>query len=167
MIRHPLISRISRRTALGGLAAGSAAMVLPQMVGAADSGPFRHGVASGDPDQASVVLWTRVTTSGDVTVAGEVAEDLGFTRIVRRMDIATGPDRDHTVKWLASGLEPGPGCSSGGPTASVTWPRSPRWKPAIPRGPSRSITCRWPRTWTMPNISPAGGARCWARPGGA
>jgi alkaline phosphatase D len=107
MIRDPLRSNVTRRTTLAGLAAGSALVVLPQTVGATGLGPFRHGVASGDPDATSVVLWTRVTTSGDVTLVGEVAQDLAFARIVQQAEIATGPDRDHTVKWLLSGLEPG------------------------------------------------------------
>jgi alkaline phosphatase D len=107
MIRNPLRSPVTRRTTLGGLAAGSAAVFIPRMAGATGNGPFRHGVASGDPDATSVVLWTRVTTSGEVTLVGEVAEDLAFTRIVGQGEITTGPDRDHTAKWLATGLEPG------------------------------------------------------------
>lgn len=102
---------ITRRTTLRSLAAGTAALGLPHIAVAADdgaaSGPFRHGVASGDPDSTSLVLWTRVTISGDVTLVGEIAEDIGFTRITASSDIATGPDRDHTAKWLARGLTPG------------------------------------------------------------
>lgn len=77
------------------------------MAFAATDGPFRHGVASGDPDATSVVLWTRVTTSGDVTLVGEVAHDPDFTAITASTQLPTGPDRDHTVKWLAHGLEAG------------------------------------------------------------
>lgn len=98
---------ITRRTTLGSLAAGTAAFSLPTMALATGDGPFRHGVASGDPDATSVVLWTRVTTSGDVTLVGEVAQDPDFTRITTRAEIVTGPERDHTVKWLARGLVPG------------------------------------------------------------
>lgn len=104
---HPLQSPITRRTTLGSLAAGTAALSLPDIAWAGNAGPFRHGVASGDPDANSVVLWTRVTTSGDVTLVGEIAADLAFTVIAARAEIVTGPDRDHTVKWLASGLQPG------------------------------------------------------------
>ncbi len=107
MIRHPFAKPLSRRTTLGSLAAGTAALALPDVALAAPDGPFRHGVASGDPDATSVVLWTRVTTSGDVTLVGEVARDPDFASITLRTEIATGPDRDHTVKWLARGLEPG------------------------------------------------------------
>lgn len=107
MIRTPFPAHITRRATLGSLAVGTAALALPQRAMAAGDSPFRHGVASGDPDASSVVLWTRVTISGDVILISEVAEDLGFTRIAARAEIATGPDRDHTVKWLARGLQPG------------------------------------------------------------
>lgn len=104
---NPLQNHITRRTTLGSLAAGTGALFWPGIARAARDGPFRHGVASGDPDAASVVLWTRVTTSGDVTLVGEVAQDPDFTRIVLNTEIVTGRDHDHTVKWLARGLEPG------------------------------------------------------------
>lgn len=101
---------ITRRTTLAGLTAAAAIAVLPAHAArpaAAAKGPFLHGVASGDPDATSVVLWTRVTTTGDVDVAWELAADAGFSRIVRQGTIATGAERDHTVKVLAEGLEPG------------------------------------------------------------
>lgn len=107
MIRTPFPTHITRRTTLGSLAAGAAALTLPNRARAANDGPFRHGVASGDPDATSIVLWTRATTSGEVTLIGEVAEDLAFTRITARTQITTGQDRDHTAKWLARGLQPG------------------------------------------------------------
>lgn len=103
----PVLSAITRRTTLGALAAGPAVLAWPRPTRDTNDGPFRHGVASGDPDPTSVVLWTRVTTSSDVTLAGEVAADPEFTVIVLRSHLITGPGRDHTVKWLAGGLEPG------------------------------------------------------------
>lgn len=107
MTVNPLKAAITRRASLGSLAAGTAALSLPDTVLAVSEGPFRHGVASGDPDATSVVLWTRVTTSGDVTLVGEIAQDLDFAAIAARAEIATGPDRDHTIKWLVGGLKPG------------------------------------------------------------
>ena len=107
MIRTPFPAPITRRTTLGSLAAGAAAVALPQRAKAASDGPFRHGIASGDPDATSIVLWTRVTISGEATLVGEVAEDMAFTRIAARTEITTGPDRDHTAKWLARALQPG------------------------------------------------------------
>lgn len=107
MIRHPFAEPLTRRTTLGSLAAGTAALALPDVALAAPDGPFRHGVASGDPDGTSVVLWTRVTTSGEARVKGELAADPDFTKIITKIDLPTGPERDHTVKWFASGLMPG------------------------------------------------------------
>lgn len=98
---------ISRRVALSGMALGTAAGFLPAVAQAHTDGPFRHGVASGDPDATSLVLWTRVTTSGPVKLRCQVARDLAFTRIVTEGEVATGHDADHTAKFLAQGLEPG------------------------------------------------------------
>ncbi len=103
------LSAITRRATLAGLSAGAAAVALPAGARTAlrASTRFRHGVASGDPDAASVVLWTRVTAQDPLEVEWELAGDLAFNRIVRRGRFATGPDRDFTVKVLAEGLTPG------------------------------------------------------------
>src|SRR5215470_11722400 len=47
---------------------------------------FRHGVASGDPLQHSVVLWTRVTPKHDniVPVECHVATDPNMRRVIAR-----------------------------------------------------------------------------------
>lgn len=98
---------VSRRTTLAALSATAALAALPAR-GAAPVDPvFRHGVASGDPDATSVVLWTRVTAAAPVEVTWEVASDARFARIVRSGTFATGPERDFTVKPLAEGLAPG------------------------------------------------------------
>lgn len=99
----------TRRKALAGLSASAVALgshreatgqVTPARI-------FRHGVASGDPDSTSLVLWTRVTTREPVEVDWEVAHDAGFLRRVQGGRLWTGPDRDFTVKVLVSGLRPG------------------------------------------------------------
>jgi phosphodiesterase/alkaline phosphatase D-like protein len=78
---------------------------------AADSA-FQYGVASGDPDAESVVLWTHASPDGDgmdgpVSVYWEVATDAGFETVVDRGLGVTGPDEDHTFKVIADGLAPG------------------------------------------------------------
>jgi alkaline phosphatase D len=47
---------------------------------------FTHSVASGDPQQDSVVLWTRFVPAqgGEATLRVEIAEDEKFARIVSR-----------------------------------------------------------------------------------
>lgn len=105
MSQHPL----NRRDALAGLSASALALanLSPADAQAAPSGAFRHGVASGDPDSTSVVLWTRVTTTAPVEVEWELAHDAAFARPVQGGRLTVGPERDFTVKVLASGLTPG------------------------------------------------------------
>ena len=110
MTRNPLKHLLTRRSTLGSLAAGTAAIALTNAARADSGTPFRHGVASGDPGPTSVVLWTRVTTSGEVTVTGELAADPDFITIIQTIDLPTGPERDYTVKWCARGLAPGQVC---------------------------------------------------------
>ncbi len=71
---------------------------------------FQHGVASGDPLQDRVVIWTRVTAPGNqesIEVDWEFATDSLFERIIKYGKFTTGPDRDFTVKMDISGLNPG------------------------------------------------------------
>lgn len=97
---------LSRRTTLAGLSAAAAVAVLPRKAAAANR-LFRHGVASGDPDATSVVLWTRVSALAPLAVEWELAADPHFARIVQRGTVQTGPERDYTVKALAERLTPG------------------------------------------------------------
>lgn len=100
---------LSRRTTLAAFSAAAAATALPAFGKA--TGParemFRHGIASGDPDATSVVLWTRISSVDSTPVEWEVASDPGFARIVQSGQFTTGPERDFTVKALAEGLQPG------------------------------------------------------------
>jgi alkaline phosphatase D len=78
--------------------------------------PFTLGVASGDPDGSSVVLWTRlapVPDRGDGGMAGadarvvwEVAEDDAFRRLVATGTAVTTADHGHSVHAVADGLTP-------------------------------------------------------------
>ncbi|MEE9606778.1 MAG: alkaline phosphatase D family protein [Myxococcota bacterium] len=72
-------------------------------------GPFRHGVASGDPLDDRVILWTRVTPEGDedVEVEWRLARDPALRDEVARGSLMAHASRDHTVKVDALGLEPG------------------------------------------------------------
>ncbi len=71
---------------------------------------FVHGVASGDPLQRRVILWTRVTpeaTPRRLFVRYVVARDAQLRHVVERGVARTGPERDYTVKVDADGLQPG------------------------------------------------------------
>jgi len=100
---------VSRRALLAGLSTGAALFAGPvrALARAAANPVFRHGVASGDPDAASVVLWTRVTANGPATVTWEVGDTPAMTRIVKTGTLRTDAARHHTVKVLADGLTPG------------------------------------------------------------
>lgn len=73
----------------------------------ADDPAFAHGVASGDPDHQSVVLWTRVTTDAETaTVNWTIATDPAFQTVVGEGEATASAERDHAVKVIAQGLEP-------------------------------------------------------------
>jgi len=105
--------RIDRRSLVRGGVLGLGALLVPgggtalaQIVAARR---FTHDVASGEPSQSSVLLWTRyVPASGDMArVSVEVAETPDFTRIVSGGTTVTGAYRDWTVKLTTGGLQPG------------------------------------------------------------
>jgi len=69
---------------------------------------FVHGVASGDPDHTSVIIWTRISQSTvPVTVGWTMATDVAFTQIVATGSFITNSHRDYTVKVEVSKLQPG------------------------------------------------------------
>ena len=68
---------------------------------------FEHGVASGDPLQDRVILWTRLTpneTSARLQVTWELALDQQFKQIIKTDKVATSASQDFTVKVDATGL---------------------------------------------------------------
>lgn len=72
--------------------------------------PFYHGVASGDPLEDRVIIWTRITPNDslpEIEVEWEVAKSKDFNRIVNSGKIKTGPERDYTVKVDVDKLLPG------------------------------------------------------------
>ena len=78
--------------------------------GGGDKVAFLHGVASGDPLQSAVILWTRVTPSDEARTYDldvEVATDESFSNTVRRLGVTARPEQDFTAKVDVTGLEPG------------------------------------------------------------
>ncbi len=71
-------------------------------------GPFRHGIASGDPLTDRVVLWTRVTTDGSQPVPVEwlIARDEQLRDVVGSGTAEALAEHDWTVHVDADGLEP-------------------------------------------------------------
>lgn len=71
---------------------------------------YPQGVASGDPDSSSVLLWTRrppVNGSEAKTLALEVAADAEFRRVVATTEAQVSADTDWTCRVLAAGLQAG------------------------------------------------------------
>lgn len=103
---------IKRRTMVKGLGASLGILALRGFhVAAENSVHFTHGLASGDPLQDRVILWTRVLPgSGQATSLAcqwQVATDKQFKRIVSEGTAAATPSTDYTVKVDATGLKPG------------------------------------------------------------
>ena len=70
---------------------------------------FPEGVASGDPDSTSVLLWTRRPASGADVAAKlnvEVAEDEEFARVVATASAPISAASDWTCRVLVGGLKP-------------------------------------------------------------
>lgn len=101
-----------RRTFLQALVAGILLMatgIRQRFAGAASPQVFRHGIASGDPNDTSVILWTRISTDAadKVDVAWQVAEDRGMTRVLASGRVRTDASKDFTVKVDAKNLPSG------------------------------------------------------------
>lgn len=109
----------TRRTFLKGVTAASLVPLLgSNLIGCSDNNSnssvqsvparFDHGVASGDPLQDSLIIWTRVTPErdGEVVVDWEIATDQGFGNIVGNGSGVTTAEVDYTVKVDVQGLDP-------------------------------------------------------------
>ncbi|MGP4843951.1 alkaline phosphatase D family protein [Marinobacter sp. 1Y8] len=70
---------------------------------------FTHGVASGDPLQDGVMLWTRIVPedANPVTIDWEVATDSGFANLTHNGSTQAGADHDFIVKVDVRNLAPG------------------------------------------------------------
>jgi alkaline phosphatase D len=109
------MNRISRRQFLAAAAAMGASVAW------ADSQPHRsriaaterrdlypEGVASGDPQSDSVVLWTRRPLTGqrEANLRVEVAQDAAFENVIASARAVVRAESDFTCRVLVSGLQP-------------------------------------------------------------
>lgn len=69
---------------------------------------YPEGVASGDPDPASVILWTRrpFESGGRHVLTVEVAEDNAFRRVVAKASAPVSAESDWTTRVLVGHLKP-------------------------------------------------------------
>ncbi|MBU6377790.1 MAG: alkaline phosphatase D family protein [Gammaproteobacteria bacterium] len=99
--------RLDRRQLLLAAGAGLGALALPGIARAFEARGFTHGVASGEPDATSVLLWSRYVADREVRLDVEVATDAMLARVVARAEALADPERDHTARVVVRGLEPG------------------------------------------------------------
>src|SRR4030095_11549811 len=69
---------------------------------------FPEGVASGDPEPNSVILWTRrpFGEGSRHKLTGEVAEDAAFRRVIAHAPAPVTAPADWTSRVLVGGLKP-------------------------------------------------------------
>ena len=109
------MAQITRR-GIFGLAGGAVGLAACATTEVSDALPvfsgevsFDHGVASGDPLQTAVILWTRVTPktgTGPITVLWEVFSGAEGDTLVSSGRMITDASRDYTIKIDADGLSP-------------------------------------------------------------
>ena len=100
---------LDRRLLLKAGTLGLGALAVPGMAQIASRVGFTHGVASGEPRQRSVMLWTRnVPIRGDSSRLGwEVREAGNPGRVVAEGTVLATAERDWCVKVVAGDLKPG------------------------------------------------------------
>ena len=70
---------------------------------------FPEGVASGDPESNSVLLWTRypqTDPNSQAYLRVEIAEDEVFKRVISTADVPVSAAADWTCRVLVGGLKP-------------------------------------------------------------
>ena len=98
---------LDRRLLLQAGTFGIAALSLPGAALAFQSAScFSHGVASGEPTQDSVLLWTRYVSSGDTRLTAEVT-DPATGKVFGGGSVTAMRDRDSIAKLVVDGLQPG------------------------------------------------------------
>lgn len=90
---------------LRGVAAGREILPAAPSILLAGRPRVTHGVASGDVDATSAVVWARSDQAARMIV--EWSEDEAFTSRRRRAGEVTGVSADHTAKMRLQGLPPG------------------------------------------------------------
>ncbi len=70
---------------------------------------FQHGIASGDPLQDRVIIWTRLSaqTNQDIQLSWAVSADPDFDSVVTSGTGLACAEDDHTVRVDVTGLKPG------------------------------------------------------------
>ncbi|HIK07389.1 MAG TPA: alkaline phosphatase [Trichormus sp. M33_DOE_039] len=121
-IQKFLQSRIKRRNLMIGAGAFTGLAIASQFPhqqaiakGRFSDYPFKLGVASGEPYDTSVVIWTRLAPEPlngggmppvNVPIRWEVATDPSMKRIISRGTVLATPELAHSVRVVVEGLSP-------------------------------------------------------------
>lgn len=92
------------------LAAQSTALYHTDLYNAIDTDtPFPFGIASGDPSNSSIILWTKILGSGveSATIGWNIASDSSMFNVVQSGRYETDASRAFTVKIEVSKLQAG------------------------------------------------------------
>ena len=98
-------THVSRRGVFA-LATASAALAAAPSAARGFGSGFTHGVASGEPQARSVLLWTRHVADAATWLEYQVSEDADFARVVVTGETDASPNRDFCAKATATGLDP-------------------------------------------------------------
>lgn len=135
--------RIDRRRALALFGLGMATPAAAQGAASYTGGvSFDHGVASGDPLDDRVILWTRITPA-DAKADGQIAYSWRLNPIDRRAGGAksgqgvTDAGRDWTVKVDVAGLDAGRAYTFEFEANGVTSPTGRT--STLPKGPAKDV----------------------------
>ncbi len=101
----PSSTALTRR-GLFGLAGASAALAAVPGSARSFGRGFTHGVASGEPQATSVLLWTRFVADAEAALEWQVSASEDFTQILAEGRVTASPNRDWCAKATAQGLEP-------------------------------------------------------------
>lgn len=85
---------------------GLGALSVPASASLMSAKGFTHGVASGEPSQASVLLWTRFVGKGDTKLTAEISSNSDFSGAKIAGEVEALADRDHIAKITVQGLDP-------------------------------------------------------------
>jgi alkaline phosphatase D len=105
------MSKLSRRTFIEAAAMGATmlwagrAPAVTRIAWQERRDLYPQGVASGDPDAHSVLLWTRQPLEQDHALTVEVSLDPKFGRVVATMKVPVLAEADHTCRVLVGGLK--------------------------------------------------------------
>ena len=85
---------------------GLGALTMPASAAMIGGKGFTHGVASGEPSQGSVLLWTRFVGSGDSKLAAEISTSADFSNAKLVGEVVALADRNHIAKITVQDLDP-------------------------------------------------------------